>query len=211
MTGLNNKGSLTVDYLFAFFLVSGFCLVIMTFSATLSTVEIVQYMAFASARNYAAGHENESKQKEAALKKFAELKANPVIAPLLSGGWFNVPDDSVIVDYNIPNKYPTFQDYLEDESINLFHGVIVLFQAKILDFQVPFFGGTKKQDQNNADNSGFETHITAFLGREPTFDECNEFNHQRWEKIRSLSNRVGATPYSAAPGGFYTTINDNGC
>ncbi len=208
----NSGGFITVDYLFAFFLVSGFSLAIMTFSATLSTVEIVQYMAFASARNYFAGNVSELKQKEAAATKFFELKDNPVIAPLLNGGWFEVPDNSYIVDYNLPAKYNDYKNFGENPSINLFHGVAVAFKAKILDFQVPFFGSTKKSDGDSSKTQGFTTNITAFLGREPSFEECNLFNEDRWEKIKELANSVGASNYSAAAGdNDYIVINDNGC
>lgn len=209
MTRLNSRGSITIDYLFAFFLVSGFCLIIMSFSATLSTVEIVQYMAFAAARNYFAGHVSESKQKEAALKKFSALKSNEIVAPLLNGGWFSVPEDSIVVDYNIPERHPEYKDYAHEEDLNLIHGVIVGLQANILNFQIPFFGGTQKTDRSgSADVSGFQTRITSFLGREPTFEECSDhFNEKRWEKIRALSSRYGAAP----DGQDYVVINDNGC
>lgn len=213
MRGLkNSNGFITVDYLFAFFLVAGFSLAIMTFSATLSVVEIVQYMSFASARNYFAGNISEEKQKAAATQKFFELKANPVISPLLNGGWFEVPDQSFIVDYNVPEKYPSLEGYATNAQINLFHGVTVDLNAKILDFQVPFFGSTKKSEQgDNNSASGFTTTITSFLGREPSFEECHNFNESRWEAIRKLQNRVGASDYSAAGDDDYIVINDNGC
>ncbi|MCB0350136.1 MAG: hypothetical protein KDD38_03065 [Bdellovibrionales bacterium] len=211
----NSGGFITVDYLFAFFLVSGFSLAIMTFSATLSMVEVVQYMTFASARNYFAGNLTEPKQREAAATKFFELKADPVIAPLLNGGWFDVPDDSYIVDFNIPEKYPNFKNYSGNPDINLFHGVIVTFNAKILDFQIPFFGSTKSGNLDSEDSAkGFTTYITSFLGREPSFRECNEFfNEKRWEYIKQLpTSKVGAVGYGAAEGDSdYIVINDNGC
>ena len=202
---MNQNGSITVDYLFAFFLVAGFSSVIMTFSVTLSTVEVVQYMAFASARNFMAGNVSPQKQSEAASRKFFALKDSPVVAPLLSGGWFNVPDESFIADYNLPAKHAAFEEYAPDPLINLFHGVVVGFESRILDFQIPFFGGTKKSDQDS--DAGFTANITAFLGREPSFDECDNFNRQRWNFIRNLH-----ASYSAAQdSNSYTIINDNGC
>ncbi len=209
----NQRGVTTVDYLFSFVLVSGFSLVILTFSATLSVVEIVQYMAFASSRNYFASHTTEDQQKAAARKKFAELKANSVIAPLLNGGWFSVPDDSLIVDFNIPAKYNDYQGYApSDPRLNLVHGVIVEFSAKILDFQIPFFGATRKTDSGGgSEKSGFTTHITSFLGREPSFEECRQFGNARWGHIKNLQNTVGAAAYSKATSAQAVEINDNGC
>jgi hypothetical protein len=212
----NNRGSLTVDFLFAFFLVAGFSLVIMTFSATLSTVEVVQYMTYSAARNYFAGNVNEPRQKQLAAAKFAELKQSRVIAPLLNGGWFEVPDEKIIIDFNIPAKYQEFQEYAEGQAPerNLFHGVIVLLNAKILSFQVPFFGSTQKGGNKKNRGSGFSTYITAFLGREPTFEECSEvFNEERWKKIKKLPNNRGASTYDQAKSSDsdYVVMNDNGC
>lgn len=217
---MNNRGSITVDFLFAFVLVSGFSMIIMTFSATLSMVEVVQYMAYASSRNYFASHLTEAKQKEAAVAKFIDLKNNPVIAPLLSGGWFSSPEDDLVVDYDIPSKYAVvkngggqqWQYPVSEERLNLFHGVIAKFNAKILDFQIPFFGSTQSQSRDGTGNSeGFTAYITSFLGREPSFEECNNFNEARWANIKRLSNQRGAATYGNARPETAVVINDNGC
>jgi hypothetical protein len=208
---MNSRGAITVDYLFAFFLVSGFSLAILTFSTAMSMVEVVQYMTFASARNYFAGNISEPKQQEAAVRKFMQLKANPTVAPLLESGWFSVPEDSLIVRSRIW-EIPDFKDYEPapgDED--LFHGAVVTFHAHILNFQVPFFGSTKKSDATGGDE-GFVTNISSFLGREPSFEECAEFNRARWEKIKQLTNKSGAASYSEAQNdSAYVYINDNGC
>src|SRR5262245_14630249 len=118
---MNQRGFATVDYLFAFVLVSGFSIIVLTFSATLSMVEVVQYISFASARNFFAGNVNIARQQQMAASKFQELKANPIVQPLLTSGWFELPDDSFIVDANIPGKYPAYADYApENPARNLF-------------------------------------------------------------------------------------------
>lgn len=206
---MNSRGSITVDYLFAFFLVSGFSMVIITFSLTLTMVEVVQYMSYAAARNYFAGHISQDRQSRAAAEKFFSLKTDPAIAVLLSGGWFEVPNQSFMASSTITQVEP-FREYNPNPQHNLFHGVVVAFNAKILDFQVPFFGSTKK---SNADGEaqGFKTNITAFLGREPTFTECNRFNADRWTAIRRLPALNGASNYSySPPTSEYIVINDNG-
>lgn len=211
---MNNRGILTVDYLFAFFLVSGFSLIIITFSVTMSTVEVVQYMTFASARNYFAGNVNEEAQKESARRKFFTLKSNAAFGPLLNNGWFSVPDESFIVDYNIPDKYSQYAGYspsAEGAERNVFHGVAVSLVASILNFSVPFFGSTAPTQTNDDAPPGYFTNITSFLGREPSFDECLSFSEQRWEQIQKLDVPFGA-PYSQANSvGGYVVMNDNGC
>jgi len=170
-------------------------------------VEVVQYMAFSASRSFLAGNVTIEKQKEAAQKKFASLKSNEVIAPLLNGGWFEVPKDSFIADFDLPAKYPQFSGYEPNPVINLFHGVAVGFRAKILDFQIPFFGSTKKQDHSGDSSTSFYTTITSFLGREPTFMECQSFNEQRWNAIKNLSSNYSVVKDNNE----YYVINDNGC
>lgn len=217
---MNSRGAITVDFIFAFVLVSGLSIIIMTFSVTLSMVEVVQYMTYAASRNYFAGNLTESKQKEAAKAKFSDLKNNPVIAPLLSSGWFSTPEESLIVTYDFPsnaalvnkNSGERWAYPVVDERLNLFHGVVAEFNAKILDFQIPFFGSTKTQSRNGTDSStGFRTYITSFLGREPSFEECLDFNEARWSNIKKLPNQSGAAPYSRARSERAIIINDNGC
>jgi hypothetical protein len=207
----NQRGSITVDYLFAFFLVSGFASVIMTFSVTLSMVEVVQYMTFAASRSYFASNVTEQKQKEAAQLKFLTLKESDVIAPLVNNGWFVVSENDFVADFDI-KKYPQFQDYENSQdsgNINLYHGAAAVFRAPILSFQVPFFGGTERKD-NSGNDTGFQTTITSFLGREPSFQECNDFNNNRWQQIQQL-NPIYGSANSALGAGAYIPINDNGC
>lgn len=212
---MNSRGFITVDYLFAFFLVAGFSMVIMTFSATLSMVETVQYVAFAGARNFFAGNMDLQAQQNAATKKMSALASNKAVAPLLSGNWFKADIANATVNYNIPENANGFSDYTpSDPSRNLFHGVIIPFQANILAFQIPFFGSTTKSDSGGGSKSPtFSTNITAFLGREPTYQECSDFNQARWQNIKNLSTPTGSSyqPPSSAPNVEYVVINDNGC
>lgn len=208
---MKQSGSITVDFLFAFFLVAGFSLVVITYSATLATVEVVQYMTFAAARNYFAGNISEAAQQKSAQRKFISLANDPIIKPLLNGGWFAVPKDSFIATYDV-SQNPALRDYEPNPNINLFQGVVVDFEARILDFQVPFFGGTKKNNPNSK-TSGFTTKVTAFLGREPSHFECVDFEKQRFEKILKLTSPSGGAAYKI-PGNINTdekTIVDNGC
>ena len=205
----NSRGSITIDFLFAFVLIAGFSLIILTFSATLSMVEVVQYVAFASARNYFSGNYNEPSQKKMAENKFNQLKSE--LSPLL-GGWFDVsmqgvgnfgPGNYAGVSKPSPYRYTTEVEH------NIFQGVMVNFTAKILDFQIPFFGATQSQSPGHTPTSGFTTNITSFLGREPSFEECTEFNNKRWENIKNLNPSYGKADQHAH--GKYIPINDNGC
>ncbi|OFZ19471.1 MAG: hypothetical protein A2Z20_05470 [Bdellovibrionales bacterium RBG_16_40_8] len=199
---MNSRGSITVDFLFAFVLISGFSLILLTFAATLSMVEVVQYVAFASARNYFAGNYDEPAQRKAAIKKFDTLKKK---LDKLPSEWFGVSlhgtgnfgPDGIMSEYNT------------DLEHNTFRGVMINFKAKILEFQIPFFGPTQTQGNSSASTSGFNTKITSFLGRESTFIECFEFNKRRWENIKKLNSLYNSA--GSYGGNSYLPINDNGC
>ncbi|MCJ8275281.1 MAG: hypothetical protein MJK18_00430, partial [Bdellovibrionales bacterium] len=88
----NEKGILTIDFLFAFMMVFGFTSLLYSFAFTLSVVEVVQYISFATARNYALAHSSETEQRARAEQKFAELSQDPTITPFITSGWFTIRD-----------------------------------------------------------------------------------------------------------------------
>jgi hypothetical protein len=189
----NNKGILTIDFLFAFILVFGLVGIFFAMSLTLSVVEVVQYMTFASARNYFAAHLNEEMQRQQADSKFASLKEHPTFKPLFTNGWFilsNYETRSFAEDYpTTPPQYSTFW------------GSAVNFEAKMLDIKIPMFGSTSKKEGK----SGFSTRISSFLAREPNSDECMSFVKQRFTL---LTSKFGAGSANASA---YVPIDDNGC
>ena len=95
----NENGILTLDFIFASMLIFGLSAVIFSFGMTLSVVEVVQYMSFASARNYSLGHLNEDRQRERGELKFQELSTNPIFSTMLDVGWFEI-EPVIISDFN---------------------------------------------------------------------------------------------------------------
>ncbi len=210
----NQHGFMTLDFLFAFVMVIGFSSLLFALTMTLTTVEITQYITFASARNYAVGHINVLLQENQARLKYKELVEHPVFAPLYNNGWFEVakPEPGALFVGDMTQlKFPEYTQP-SPEQPNLFHGVGTPFIARMLEFNIPFFGSTT--DEGDGTGSGFNTFIASYLSREISNNEClNFFNDKRWEKIRSLPVSGGAQPYSAQTPGkeAYVIISDNGC
>lgn len=201
----NQRGFITVDFIFAIVMVLGFTalLFVMTFSLMVSSV--TQYITFASARNYVVAHLDEASQEKRATEKYQQLISNKVFKPLYSNGWFKVDADPTIGDQT--KVIPGFQD--ATQGVNEFWGVGTHFVAPILDFQIPFFGSTVPG--GDGQGLGFTTYIGSYLGREPSADECIQLIQVRWEAIRNLPV-TGAQPYSMAPGGqVYFPQTDDGC
>jgi len=211
MTIRNRRGFITIDYLFSFILIGAFSFIIFALSLTLTMAELVQYITFASARNFLAAHESPIEQQRMAFEKFQELSQSETLSPLLNSGWFELRQPTI--SSNVPEEVPQMadlknsMDYRPDRS--LFHGTLVYFVGHVLEFNVPFYGSTVNDELRGGEDFG--TYIASYLGREVTQQECVNFQRLRWEKIRQLPVN-GATAYSAADGdNSYVGFTDNGC
>ena len=158
-------------------------------SFTLSMVESMQYIAFATARTYYASDVDEAKQKEAATLKYNTLKEKEELKSLLRERWFDM-------------QPPRFPD-LNDDDIE--DGVRIEFTAKVLSFTLPFFLG------RTGESNSFQSNVNAYIGREPSQAECMEYQENRGEMIIGLdpSYQIYSDHYQR----FYkpVAIGDNGC
>jgi len=194
----NQNGFLTVDFIFAIVLIFGMTALLFAFSLTLTVASITQYVTFASARNYVAGHLDKDHQQQRAIAKYNQLVNDPVFKPLFKNGWFTLSDQPQVGD--ITQVIQAYAPAADDP--NLFWGVGTDFTAKILDFKIPFFGATNP-DGNGAND--FTTFMGSYLGREVTVTECLDFNSKRWTAIINLGHS-----YATAQG-TYVPITDDGC
>ena len=190
----NEKGLLTLDFIFAFIIIFGFVGILFSFAMTFSVVETLQYVSFASARNYSLAHLNEERQKERADKKYNELTTSRALSALLSNGWFEISENPLISDYN--------DEYNPEASMdsNIFIGVRIPFKASILFKRIPLLGTTA------GDPEGFTANIQSFLAREPTFKECQSFVSLRARLLKALNDYDSLRPNQA-----HNSMMDNGC
>lgn len=194
----SEKGFLTVDYLFSFVLVAGFFGILFAFSLTLSVAEIFQYITYSAARKYMAAHKTESAQRDSAIQKLDEFTNHRSLKNLFNGGWFGLKQNPIIGHISGQR----FSNSVNSPDRDLFWGVGSEFKANVLDFRIPFYGSTSNLSQGGG-QTGFTVFIASYLGREPTWEECHEFNKQRCKFIKGL-----AGGYKCAS---YLSINDNGC
>lgn len=199
MKRLSRRGMITVDFIFTFVLVMVFVNILLAFTLTLTTVEVTQYITFASARVYMGAHIDPARQQTLAIAKYQELLSR--YSTLYTGRWWRVANEPVLghmMDHGLPFKR-------QDLAI----GAGTDFRAMILEFEVPGFGATDV----NADGQGgtFVTFIGSYLGRESTTVECLQTVQQRWTKIRTLPV-AGAAAYSqSTTDNGYAVFDDNGC
>jgi hypothetical protein len=195
---MNNRGALTLDFIFAIVLVTSLAGVLMSLSLTLVVVEGLQYMAFATSRAYFGGHLNIDKQAELSKAKFEQLKANKGLRLINNSSWFVV---KLLPEHDFRSEYPDELAAFPFNDSNTFVGTKIAFEAKVLDFRVPLFGKTA------SDGQAFKANINSFLGREPSFQECIEFVGSRWDEIKKLEGGR----FSGVPSGAYAIQSDNGC
>lgn len=198
----NEKGFLSLDFIFALVIVVGFSVVLFAITFTLSIVEITQYISFSSARSYYAAHFTANDQIQMGTKKFQELMEQPAIKPLFrQGGWFELQTpDGPVGDYN---RIYTAKGVQSTSAGFSFFGSRLKLIANIMDLRFPIIGATSDQP------GAFSANVATYISREPTEQECREnFEQQRYLQILSLSN-VYQVPGNDGKG--FAVIMDNGC
>lgn len=202
---LNERGILTVDFLFSMVLIFGLGGLLFVLSFTLSVASMTQYVTFAMARNYTAAHVTQELQKDRANAKYRELINNPVLKPLYSNGWYTVDEVPGIGDHTL--IIPQFRE--ATDGVNKFWGAGTALTARVLAFSIPFFGSTTPDTDGSGDN--FKTYIGSYLGRESTTEECLALTAQRWATIRNLQVTGGAAYSQGTSDNGYFPMSDNGC
>ena len=186
----NQKGVLAFDFLFGFMLMASFFMLIVILSFTLSAVEVLQYIAFATSRSYVAS-DVEGEQKNAAMKKYEYLINGGIFK--MKPEWFSLPPD---------NEDLKFDDGGGNNKKR--EGIRIEFTAKILSVNLPFFLGSTGSEES------FKSSVNSYIGREPDMEECQNFVRNRPDLIMEMKNGDMYKAYqsemqSSAP------IWDNGC
>lgn len=185
----NNRGALTLDFIFAMVLVGGMTAALFTLSLTLTVAEVGQYISFASARNYFAAHINKDAQEKSGEQKFLQLMQVKAFKNLYKGDWFSL---TYMGSKDFAGTMP------QAEARDVYSGTRLQFVSKVLKFEIPFYGSTGNSD------SGFKSTISSYIGREPSFEETLLFEQMRWEYIKRLG--YSSLPSQSKP----KVVTDNG-
>ncbi len=188
----SNQGLISIDFLFGFLLSFAFLMVFFALAYSLTIVEVVQYIAFASSRTYMGADVSPGVQKTNAIDKATSLAGVNKFGGFVSQNWFKMGAVQVLQN--------------DASGVEYFIGVQIPLTIKLLDFKIPFFGTTKTTNSGE----GFQTVISSYLIREPTETECLSFNKNR---AALLINTASDAHYGSLPNfaGSYVRISDNGC
>lgn len=203
----NQKGVVTVDFIFAVITVGAFTSLLFAFSYALCVVEVTQYVAFSSARAFSVSNESVDRQKERARQKFEKLTVGRGPIPsLYRTSWFKIATpDQLDVRGGPGDGGQSFTDDLAGGADRLnrgwFQGVSAELTLSILAFNFPLIGATYENDEND-----FKTRLNAILWRENSAAECREFMEARRSALSQLpSGRRYYQPQA------YLPMEDNGC
>ncbi|MCX7977817.1 MAG: hypothetical protein N2578_02315 [Bdellovibrionaceae bacterium] len=178
---LKNRGGLiVVDFLLSTTVTAFMIILFFGITYTLSTIFVAQYVAFSSARAYAAGHLDPSFQKTSGEAKFSELveNDNSPLKPLFNNGWYtlklNRSDlEPISGPQRMTERYnPSFTSSDPQKNRLPATGLRLSFEAKILNFDFAFLGSTRR-------SAGYKATIPGIVLREPTQKECREFIARR--------------------------------
>ena len=155
-------------------------------SLTLTYANVVQYITYSSARRLSLGDENKGEQISNGENKYSQLTSEL----LKSSAWFDVPS-SPQTGFNA--------EYTETGYRNLFYGVFVSFTSNLISFRIPFIAEEGEQ--------GLTTTIGSYLGREPSQEECEQFNEDKKDKMPGFI----AAQYGITADVSFPVASDNGC
>ena len=198
----NKKGFASAQFVFAFVIAAVMITILCGFAFTFAVVEITQYTAFATARTYASAQYSKEDQLRSAVAKYKSIKEGKVFTNLFSNGWFNLPAEPPIGDFG--------KEYQEDTSRSSsipFIGARLPLGITIFRTRYMVVG------ESGTDEDGFSVFVTAFISREPTQKECEDYHSQanRFQQgIKKMDSRFEAGPISIIDT-KYVAMEDNGC
>lgn len=198
----SEEGILTLDFIFSVMAVYAISMVFALLAFTLMFSSVVQYMAFSISRAHISGHMSPTEQQQAGMDRKAYLMTkyyNKFIKES-DDGWFKIQTDGAA------NTYFSLSSAAAGSDRQKAYGVKVIFTANLLKkFKFPLLGSPS----DGADDTFGVANIYSFLYREPSTQECLEFNKARWSVIRDRFPQITTMP------GFvdkeYGAEADNGC
>jgi hypothetical protein len=205
----NSKGLLTVDFMFGIIITFVIMLTLFRVCYSLLVVEVAQYIAYSTARAHAAADIDLPSQREAGMKKYKELKNNPVWQHLFKDAFELNKDNDLSLLKSGEAAGGSYTEYMYNDRDGSelngipFIGAVLKIKLSWLNMNVPFLGRTADADED------FKTKITSLLLREPSARECRDFMESRYDEILKLDTTRFSPANSTKHA--YVPMEDNGC
>ncbi len=197
------KGILTLDFIFSIMAVYAISMVFTLLAFTLMFSSVVQYMAFSMSRAHISGQISIIQQQEAVEERFQILQ-DTYLGKLIKTndeGWFKVETNGAAREMF---DLSTTDDGGRRQKA---YGVSLRYTSNILkNFKLPLLGSPG----DGAVGDFGVANIFSFLYREPSTEECLQFNRTRWNVIQERFPNLSTMP-GFSSGGDHGASSDNGC
>lgn len=195
------QGILTLDFLFSFIAVYGISMVFCALAITLMAADITQYISFSVTRAHIAGDISRENQISVAAEHYDKITA--AVSTLIktnNRGWFSIKKKG-----GGPQQFDNFSWSNEAGKRQTAYGSGLDFTANILKkMKLPLIGSPA----SGASGDFAKANIYTFLYREPTTNECLNFNKSRWQAIKKKFPQIGSMNIN---GDNFGAQADNGC
>ena len=198
----NQSGFVAAEFLFSFVLVISCGLVIFALTFSLMTVEVAQYITWSAARSYSAGNMSKQASEAAAVDKFKNLSKSFPLLTNSDSNWFSLTQLGVGGSAGSGLANLDRENRLGSETRHPWFGFSTSLELKLFkSLRIPFLGKVVDDDQ------AFTFPLRAFILRNPSHEECQQFIKDKFNVIKGLSDfkNVGGSSSSYVPN------EDNGC
>jgi len=184
------KGILTLDFIFSMTAVYSIAMVFVLLALTLMMSTVVQYISFSMARAHMSGDISFDEQNLATTIQRDKLLATDLGAFIKTTdeGWFKVEyTEGEYAFTNVDSEWSGSGGTSRQRA----YGVKIKYTSNILkNFRLPMIGSPS----DGANDDFASANIFSFLYREPTTEECLNFNNSRWQVLRTRFQDIGSMP-----------------
>lgn len=181
----NEKGIITISFLFVLVICLMFLLSFFGLCLTLATGSITQYITYSTARKLSLSDKSLDEQKSQATQQYQTLKSKFFNN---TGEWFDLPESP---------QLGMNEEYNDENYRKMFYGAYISFSSTLSNFKIPLLS-----DKEGGD---LKTLIGSYLGREPSQQECEKFNEERLSKLCDLYGEISSCS------SIVSVSADNGC
>jgi hypothetical protein len=197
-------GILSLDFIFSLTAVYAVSLVFCLLSLTLMFSSVAQYVTFSIARAHSSGDIDLNAQQEAGVFQKEKILGSYLGRFLREneGGWFRFVTTGLSQEHTAYDWSGSVGGARQSP-----YGVGARFTSNLIrDFRVPLLGSPG----DGADDDFGSADVYSFLYREPSTEECLNFNRTRFEVILERFPDLSSMPDFVNSGDIGAEA-DNGC
>ena len=215
---LNHQGMITIPFLLVSSIILFLILSFFSLAMTFAHISAVQYISYSTARKLSlGGTTDETERKGVAEQHYKDLRGKFFgNAWTDSGDWFKIdqeleiklyPDETTSGSSSDAGTLGGMGDYNPNGETdrNMFFGANVGFASNIISLAIPFLINPSTEEQEPC------CRISSFLGREPSFKECEDFLKKVIRNNEQIRRHYNPRVLKGLDINKLERVGDNGC